>query len=248
MKKQFTSVTDSFVSRLISQDRVPIVVLSSNPNFIQLFDDSEKCDHYLILLSSNIEQAEKLLIRFCPKLVVIDLSLPQSKAFEFINYIRRSTHKNIAVISLVVDSKSSQKIQALSKGADVCLSLPILSEELWAQVEASIYLYKLRRGEVNTERLSQTLNQMKPQPQLHLQVQPIPKAKPRSKPQSVDNITPQQRQILKYLSLGLTTKAIAKNLELSPRTVEKHISMMLAKTKAQNRVQLTEWFADLKLT
>jgi DNA-binding NarL/FixJ family response regulator len=47
--------------------------------------------------------------------------------------------------------------------------------------------------------------------------------------------------VLQRLLQGLSNRAIAAELLLSPRTVESHISRLLAKTGCHNRTQLLLW-------
>jgi DNA-binding NarL/FixJ family response regulator len=54
-------------------------------------------------------------------------------------------------------------------------------------------------------------------------------------------ITTAEHLVLQRLLQGLSNKAIASALVLSPRTVESHISHLLAKTGCHNRTQLLLW-------
>jgi DNA-binding NarL/FixJ family response regulator len=47
--------------------------------------------------------------------------------------------------------------------------------------------------------------------------------------------------VLQQLLQGLNNRSIAAALVLSPRTVENHISRLLAKTGCQSRTQLLLW-------
>ena len=58
---------------------------------------------------------------------------------------------------------------------------------------------------------------------------------------SSPTVTPAEHQVLRHLVLGLNNRSIAAALVLSPRTVENHISRMLAKTGCQSRTQLLIW-------
>lgn len=53
--------------------------------------------------------------------------------------------------------------------------------------------------------------------------------------------TPAEMRVLTWLSHGLSNKAIAAKLVLSPRTVESHVSSLLAKAGCSNRSQLLLW-------
>jgi DNA-binding NarL/FixJ family response regulator len=54
-------------------------------------------------------------------------------------------------------------------------------------------------------------------------------------------VTGAEWRILHQLQRGLTNQAIARELVVSPRTVETHISHLLAKTGCHNRTQLLLW-------
>jgi DNA-binding NarL/FixJ family response regulator len=58
---------------------------------------------------------------------------------------------------------------------------------------------------------------------------------------SCSGVTPAEEKVLGLLSCGLSNKAIAAALVLSHRTVESHISHLLAKTGCSNRTQLLLW-------
>jgi DNA-binding NarL/FixJ family response regulator len=58
---------------------------------------------------------------------------------------------------------------------------------------------------------------------------------------SGERITPAESRVLLELQKGLSNRDIAHQLVLSPRTVESHISSLLAKTACTNRTQLLLW-------
>ena len=54
-------------------------------------------------------------------------------------------------------------------------------------------------------------------------------------------VTGAERKVLLWLQRGLSNRAIASELVLSPRTVESHIAHLLCKTGCHNRTQLLLW-------
>jgi DNA-binding NarL/FixJ family response regulator len=56
-----------------------------------------------------------------------------------------------------------------------------------------------------------------------------------------DPLTPAERRVLQQLLCGFSNKGIAAVLVVSPRTVESHVSNLLAKTGCRNRTQLLLW-------
>ena len=63
-------------------------------------------------------------------------------------------------------------------------------------------------------------------------------------------VTAREADVLRLIADGLTNKEIGERLFLSPRTVEKHVERLLAKTGSQNRSQLVSraarWSATLR--
>jgi DNA-binding NarL/FixJ family response regulator len=58
---------------------------------------------------------------------------------------------------------------------------------------------------------------------------------------SPDTFTPREQEVFDLVSEGLPNKEIAQRLYLSPRTVEKHVERLLAKTGSDNRAQLATY-------
>ncbi|MEI6829673.1 MAG: helix-turn-helix transcriptional regulator [Synechococcaceae cyanobacterium ELA445] len=54
-------------------------------------------------------------------------------------------------------------------------------------------------------------------------------------------ISPAEQRVLEALLEGLSNKAIAARLVLSPRTIESHVSQLLLKTGCRSRTQLLLW-------
>jgi DNA-binding NarL/FixJ family response regulator len=57
-------------------------------------------------------------------------------------------------------------------------------------------------------------------------------------------ITPAEQRVLSLLRQGGSNRSIASALVLSPRTVESHVSSLLAKTGTSTRIQLLLWALD----
>jgi DNA-binding NarL/FixJ family response regulator len=54
-------------------------------------------------------------------------------------------------------------------------------------------------------------------------------------------LTTTECNVLRYVARGLSNKEIAKEMGVSQRTVESHVSNMLQKTTLTNRTELTRW-------
>lgn len=60
-------------------------------------------------------------------------------------------------------------------------------------------------------------------------------------------LTPREAEVLGALARGLPTKAIGREMSVSPKTVEAHIARLLAKLKARHRAQAVSVALDLGL-
>ena len=70
-------------------------------------------------------------------------------------------------------------------------------------------------------------------------------AGPAPQPESeLDALTPREREIIQHIARGYMYKEIALRLEISPKTVEAHVSSVLRKLQLSSRHELTRWAAD----
>jgi len=60
-------------------------------------------------------------------------------------------------------------------------------------------------------------------------------------------LTDREREILRYVSTGLTARQIAERLVVSHRTVQNHVQNVLQKLQLHNRVELTRWAIEAGL-
>ena len=64
----------------------------------------------------------------------------------------------------------------------------------------------------------------------------------------LDQLTPREREVLRLIARGYTYKEIARELFISLKTVETHVSSVLRKLQLSTRHQLTRWAAERRLT
>jgi DNA-binding NarL/FixJ family response regulator len=64
----------------------------------------------------------------------------------------------------------------------------------------------------------------------------------------LDQLTPREREVLRLIARGYTYKEIARELYISAKTVETHVSAVLRKLQLSTRHQLTRWAAERRLT
>jgi DNA-binding NarL/FixJ family response regulator len=62
-----------------------------------------------------------------------------------------------------------------------------------------------------------------------------------------DQLTPREREVLRLIARGYTYREIARELYISVKTVESHVSSVLRKLQLSTRHQLTRWAAERRL-
>jgi DNA-binding NarL/FixJ family response regulator len=63
----------------------------------------------------------------------------------------------------------------------------------------------------------------------------------------LDQLTARERQVLRLIARGYSYKDIAKELEISTKTVESHVSSVLRKLQLSSRYQLSHWASERHL-
>ena len=64
----------------------------------------------------------------------------------------------------------------------------------------------------------------------------------------LDQLTPREREVLRLIARGYTYKEIARELYISIKTVETHVSSVLRKLQLSTRHQLARWATERRLT
>jgi len=63
----------------------------------------------------------------------------------------------------------------------------------------------------------------------------------------LDQLTPREREVLRLIARGYAYKEIARELGISTKTVESHVSAVLRKLQLANRYQLTNWATERRI-
>ncbi|MGH2629416.1 MAG: response regulator [Actinomycetota bacterium] len=63
----------------------------------------------------------------------------------------------------------------------------------------------------------------------------------------LDQLTPREREVLRYIARGYAYKEAARELHISVKTVETHVSSVLRKLQLSNRYELSRWASDRRI-
>jgi DNA-binding NarL/FixJ family response regulator len=64
----------------------------------------------------------------------------------------------------------------------------------------------------------------------------------------LDQLTPREREVLRLIARGYTYREMGRELHISVKTVESHVSSVLRKLQLSTRHQLTRWATERRLT
>jgi DNA-binding NarL/FixJ family response regulator len=65
--------------------------------------------------------------------------------------------------------------------------------------------------------------------------------------EGLDQLSPREREVMRLIARGYTYREVAKDLVLSVKTVESHVSAVLRKLQLSNRHELARWAAAHRL-
>ena len=63
----------------------------------------------------------------------------------------------------------------------------------------------------------------------------------------LDQLTQREKEVLRLIARGYAYKEIARQLTLSVKTIETHVSSVLRKLQLSSRYELTRWANDRRL-
>jgi DNA-binding NarL/FixJ family response regulator len=175
--------------------------------------------------AGTVEEAEAAIAEHTPDVVLLDVHMPGGGGVEV---IRRTAAAGLrpTFLALSVSDAAEDVIAVIRAGARGYVTKSIAPAELADAVR------RVHDGDaVFSPRLAgfvlDAFTGPAPQPETEL-----------------DLLTPREREVLQHIARGYMYKEIALRLEISPKTVEAHVSSALRKLQLSSRHELTRWAAD----
>ena len=165
-----------------------------------------------------------------PDVVLLDVHMPDGGGRAVLDAMRRS-HPQVRFLALSVSDAAEDVIGLIRAGARGYVTKTISPDELAAAIK------RVADGDaVFSPRLAGfVLDAFASRPD-------VPVADP-----ELDQLTNREREVLRLLARGYAYKEIAKELYISIKTVETHVSNVLRKLQMSNRYELSRWAADRRL-
>ena len=152
-------------------------------------------------------EALKLISELRPDLVLLDITMPDGSGFDVLQHVSKN-FAEIRVIVLTVHEAGEYAIRALREGAAGFLPKSAASTEL----EQAIHTVLKGETYISPETSRKTL---------------LEYGKGVTKRDQLETLSPRQREVLRLIAEGRTTKQIAQMLEISVKTVETHRAQLM---------------------
>jgi DNA-binding NarL/FixJ family response regulator len=175
--------------------------------------------------AGTVEDAEAAIVQHDPDVVLLDVHMPGGGGVEV---IRRAAAAGLrpTFLALSVSDAAEDVIAVIRAGARGYVTKNITPGDLADAVR------RVHEGDaVFSPRLAgfvlDAFTGPAPQPESEL-----------------DLLTPREREVLQHIARGYMYKEIGLRLEISPKTVEAHVSSVLRKLQLSSRHELTRWATD----
>lgn len=166
-----------------------------------------------------------------PDIVVLDVSMPKRTGLEVVAELRaQGRHTRILVLSM--HDHPEYVLQAVRAGADGYLLKSAPPAEVRRAVTAVANGESVFAGDV-AKQLGAAIRE---------------EAVQQRERQLLDGLTPREREVLVQVASGRTSREIASELGISPRTVEAHRESLMRKLEIRTVAGLTRFAMEMGLT
>ena len=175
--------------------------------------------------AGTVEEAVAAIAADTPEVVLLDVHMPDGGGVEV---IRRAAEQDLrpCYLALSVSDAAEDVIAVIRAGARGYVTKNIAPEELADAVR------RVFDGDaVFSPRLAGFVLDAFAGPGPHPETE-------------LDALTAREREVIQHIARGYMYKEIALRLDISPKTVEAHVSSVLRKLQLSSRHELSRWAAD----
>lgn len=195
-----------------------LLIVDDEPNLLRAVAACLRGEGYEVDMARSGEEALVLVAQRLPDLIVSDIRMPRMDGYALARQLRSNPRTDlIPIIFLTAKDESSERIAGIRSGVDAYLTKPFEPDELIAVIVN--ILTRVERTHAEIARLigSNTRERIA---------------------FNDEELTEAEERIASAVASGLSNKEIASELGISVRTVENHISHILAKKNFENRVEI----------
>ncbi len=183
--------------------------------------------------ADDVQPAIELISELLPDVVLLDVHLPGGGGQAVVQAVK-ATHPQVSFLALSASDAPEDVIAVIRAGARGYVTKTISTAELAdavRRVAAGDAVFSHRLAGFVLDAFAAAPGDVKPS------IDP-----------ELDQLTSREREVLRLIAQGYTYKEIARELYISVKTVESHVSSVLRKLQLSTRHQLTRWAAERRLT
>jgi DNA-binding NarL/FixJ family response regulator len=179
--------------------------------------------------AADAKEAVQTVLETRPDVVLLDVHLPGGGGAEVLRQVLPAAPE-VKFLALSVSDAAEDVIGTIRAGARGYVTKSITGTELVAAIK------RVADGDaVFSPRLAGFV------------LDAFAGSEPPSVDDDLDRLTQREREVLRLIARGYAYKEIAKELFISVKTVETHVSAVLRKLQLSNRYELTRWATDRRL-
>jgi DNA-binding NarL/FixJ family response regulator len=179
--------------------------------------------------AADAQQAIKVILDTRPDVVLLDVHLPGGGGVEVLRQVHPKA-PDVRFLALSVSDAAEDVIGTIRAGARGYVTKTITGTDLVAAIR------RVADGDaVFSPRLAGFV------------LDAFAGGEVPSVDDDLDRLTQREREVLRLIARGYAYKEIAKELFISIKTVETHVSAVLRKLQLSNRYELTRWATDRRL-
>ncbi len=184
--------------------------------------------------ADEVGAAVELIPERAPDVVLLDVHFPEGGGQAVLEAVK-ADHPEIRFLALSVSDAPEDVIAVIRAGARGYVTKTISGPELVAAVR------RVADGDaVFSPRLAGFVLDA-------FASMPAGDGVPASFDPELDQLSAREREVLRLIARGYTYKELARELSISTKTVESHVSAVLRKLQLSSRHQLTKWATDRRL-
>jgi DNA-binding NarL/FixJ family response regulator len=196
-----------------------LLVVDDEPNLLTAIAAVLRGKGYEVTTARNGKDALLQIARQLPDLIVSDVRMPVMDGYRLARQLRAAPHtKLIPIVFLTAKDETEDRIEGFQSGVDVYLTKPFEPDELIAVIQNILTRVERTRTAITT-----LVGSEEPAETVFVRD---------------EELTDAEWRVAELVARGHSNKEIAVELDLSIRTVENHVSRILAKKNFSNRVEI----------
>jgi DNA-binding NarL/FixJ family response regulator len=196
-----------------------LLVVDDEPNLLTAIAAVLRGQGFEVTTARNGKDALLQIAKTLPDLIVSDVRMPVMDGYRLARQLRSAPHtKLIPIVFLTAKDETEDRVEGFRSGVDVYLTKPFEPDELIAVIHNILTRVERTRTAITT-----LVGTEEPADELFIRD---------------EELTDAEWRVAELVARGRSNKEIARNLDLSIRTIENHVSRILAKKNFTNRVEI----------